>query len=463
MSDNANNRIFSNGTALTIGPGMTIRGAGQIGINQTNIINNGSILAQGGNTLTIDSNNFTNAGIIRAEGLGGLVIVGSTIHNNTAIDVAVNSKLQLSSSTFNGGIFNNTLGGSITANANTFNTVTLNGTLTQINGADNNFTNGVTINGSWNLGSTNASTDMTFTGSQTIGGTGEIVLSNNGNNRIFSNGNTITVDTNATIRGAGQIGLNQTSLINKGTITADQTNALNIDTSGTGLNNQGTLNATGTGGINILTSAFTTSGNINIAAGSKINRTGSFVQTAGHTKVNGTLTSSSGVVSIQGGLLSGSGLINGNVTNGGTVGPGNSPGTLTISGDYVQTTTGLLDIELAGLLAGAEYDVLNVTGSANLAGGVLEVDVLAGFNPIVGNSFDILQADSILGTFNTLSLDNSYIWQVEYLEDIFGLNTIDVVRLTILEVSQVPVPASVWLFGSGLLGLVGIARRKTLL
>lgn len=29
-----------------------------------------------------------------------------------------------------------------------------------------------------------------------------------------------------------------------------------------------------------------------------------------------------------------------------------------------------------------------------------------------------------------------------------------------LEVSQVPVPAAVWLFGSGLLGLVGVARRR---
>jgi len=29
-----------------------------------------------------------------------------------------------------------------------------------------------------------------------------------------------------------------------------------------------------------------------------------------------------------------------------------------------------------------------------------------------------------------------------------------------VEVSEVPVPAAVWLFGSGLLGLVGIARRK---
>ena len=32
--------------------------------------------------------------------------------------------------------------------------------------------------------------------------------------------------------------------------------------------------------------------------------------------------------------------------------------------------------------------------------------------------------------------------------------------LTVLNVSTVPVPAAVWLFGSGLLGLIGVARRK---
>ena len=29
------------------------------------------------------------------------------------------------------------------------------------------------------------------------------------------------------------------------------------------------------------------------------------------------------------------------------------------------------------------------------------------------------------------------------------------------EVSAVPVPAAAWLFGSGLIGLIGVARRKT--
>jgi len=32
--------------------------------------------------------------------------------------------------------------------------------------------------------------------------------------------------------------------------------------------------------------------------------------------------------------------------------------------------------------------------------------------------------------------------------------------LTLTNISSVPVPAAVWLFGSGLLGLIGVARRK---
>ena len=33
-------------------------------------------------------------------------------------------------------------------------------------------------------------------------------------------------------------------------------------------------------------------------------------------------------------------------------------------------------------------------------------------------------------------------------------------NLSFAEVSAIPVPAAVWLFGSGLLGLVGVARRR---
>lgn len=48
------------------------------------------------------------------------------------------------------------------------------------------------------------------------------------------------------------------------------------------------------------------------------------------------------------------------------------------------------------------------------------------------------------------------LWAIEYA---FGAG-VKTAFLTVTNVSLVPVPAAVWLFGSGLLGLVGIARRK---
>jgi fibronectin-binding autotransporter adhesin len=54
---------------------------------------------------------------------------------------------------------------------------------------------------------------------------------------------------------------------------------------------------------------------------------------------NSALTSP--LVTIEnGGTLMGSGIISGNLTNFGLVSPGNSPGTLTVSGDYTQSQNG---------------------------------------------------------------------------------------------------------------------------
>ena len=144
------------------------------------------------------------------------------------------------------------------------------------------------------------------------------------------------------------------------------------------------------------------------------------------------------------------------VVNGGIWSPGNSPGLSNIDGDYDQASAGELLIELAGLDAGSEFDQVNVTGTATL-GGLLDVDLLYGFTPEEGDSFDILTALSFAGTFDSLSLPSlvGLGWQLQYLVDEIG--STDVVRLT--AIASVPVPAAVWLFGSAL-GLLGVARRR---
>jgi hypothetical protein len=54
--------------------------------------------------------------------------------------------------------------------------------------------------------------------------------------------------------------------------------------------------------------------------------------------------------------------------NSGTVSPGNSPGILTINGNYTQTSSGTLLIQINGHTLGTEYSQLKVTGTATLGG-----------------------------------------------------------------------------------------------
>jgi outer membrane autotransporter protein len=103
---------------------------------------------------------------------------------------------------------------------------------------------------------------------------------------------------------------------------------------------------------------------------------------------------------IQAGLLSGPGTVNGNVSNAGQVNPGGvgAAGLLTINGNYTQTSTGGLSIDLGGTQAG-KYDQLVVTGTATLAG-TLNVNLIGGFIPSKGEDFHIMAFASESGTFS---------------------------------------------------------------
>jgi hypothetical protein len=155
-------------------------------------------------------------------------------------------------------------------------------------------------------------------------------------------------------------------------------------------------------------------GTFDISATGAIGDTGggTYTQTNGSTIVNGQLAAS--VIDIQGGSLSGTGTLTGPVTIGAeaSVGPGNSLGTMTITGNLDQF--GTLAIELGGPSA---FDVLDVSGIANL-GGDLNVSILPGYTPLAGDSFGILTAaGGISGTFDPLNgpaLPGRLEWFVNY-------------------------------------------------
>ncbi len=127
-------------------------------------------------------------------------------------------------------------------------------------------------------------------------------------------------------------------------------------------------------------------------------------------RTDGTLTVGAGQ------RLSGNGSVLGTVVNNGTVAPGSSPGSLLLVGDYSQS--GTLAIELSGLTPVTEHDVLAVTNHVTL-GGTLTVTTPS-FTPASGNSFTVLTAAAVSGTFATTNLPalgGGLVWVVTYEAD----------------------------------------------
>src|SRR5206468_140321 len=130
----------------------------------------------------------------------------------------------------------------------------------------------------------------------------------------------------------------------------------------------------------------------------------------------GRLNATSGVA-INGGSLAGSGTINGNVTNtAGHVSPGLSPGLISITGNYNQGVTGALDVEIGGPGAGTQSDQVNVVGGVGVGGvglrGTLNVSLIGGFVPNVGDTFTVIAndgADAVVGTFTGLAEGSTFI------------------------------------------------------
>jgi len=132
--------------------------------------------------------------------------------------------------------------------------------------------------------------------------------------------------------------------------------------------------------------AFSNEGTMNIGGGSTFQvgpsgNLGTYTQTSGSTKVNGTLIA--GTLNVAGGTLSGAGTLNASLLVSGTLSPGNSPGTITVNGNYTQT--GTLNIEAAMGLA----DEVIVNGNVQL-GGSLDVTPYGTWSGTVDDHFLIL-------------------------------------------------------------------------
>ena len=231
-------------------------------------------------------------------------------------------------------------------------------------------------------------TQLTLQGQTSITGGGIYSL---GNGASVTNLGSITAgdsfQSNSFVGGAG------TSFTNLGSITSSGQNSSFDIATGT-VSNQGSIL------VQAVTLDFegVNTAAITVESGSMLTSS-NYTQSDGKTVLDGG-TLAGGPFLINRGTLTGSGTINANVINAGQVIPGGTgaAGLLTINGNYTQTATGSLDIELGGTTSGSQYDQLAVSGKASL-GGTLNVATMGSLTPALGNMFQVSTFVSSSGTF----------------------------------------------------------------
>jgi hypothetical protein len=280
---------------------------------------------------------------------------------------------------------------------------------------------------------------------QSTGDTSRVEVFGNGNLDISFHSNPgVTV---GSIEGDGNVLLGASNLT-VGSNNLSTTFSGVIQDGGQNGGTGGSLTKIGSGTLD-LTGANTYTGNTNI--------------NGGVLKVDGSTTSNTFVNHF--GTLAGTGTVHGNVTNNGTVSPGDALGTLTVN-SYTQTSNGTLLIDIAGRPHTGQFSVLDVLGNANL-NGILDPLLLNGFIPTIGESFTFLDYTARAGEFSSIQnqvFDNGMErWKVKYRH---GDATLTVMKnvpnqaSTLLQIKNVPDQGSTLLLLTlGLLGLLTYQRQ----
>ncbi|MBL8866569.1 MAG: hypothetical protein JNK93_13500, partial [Planctomycetia bacterium] len=298
-------------TTPTVTPGgrMLMSAAGTLSINSASWSNIGTIGVSAG-TLNLGGG-FNTASVMdpgrfsRTGGTAGTVNLTGTLDNtgNTlTLDTANNGMgtLRLASGTLIGGVVT-TAGGAVLQSASgtpTLNGVTIStGSDLLVAGATLVAINGLTVNGRATL----QPNSLVFNGTQTLGGSGEVVLGTGGNVYVNQQNTTLTIGPNMLVRVAPGTSGNVTvgsatspstgiAIVNQGTIAADAT--------GTSLIVGGSL-ASFTNAAPTTTPTATPGGRLQVSAGTLTintaswNNAGTIALTGGTLNLGGGFTASS--------------------------------------------------------------------------------------------------------------------------------------------------------------------------
>lgn len=209
--------------------------------------------------------------------------------------------------------------------------------------------------------------------------------------------------------------------------TVDTSSATTLTLSGV-VSGTGSLTKTGAGVLS-LTGTNTYTGGTTVSAGSLDLDGGSLA---------------SDVIVASTGKIEGDGFTSGDLTSSGVVAPGNSPGTLSVSGDVTFNASSNFITELDGLTYSASggvgsYDRLAVTGEeATFTAGGTVTPVLRGISipanntldPVIGNAFRVVttaSATGVSGAFSSVVDPTSGMPTNTRFDVLYGANSVDLV------------------------------------
>lgn len=149
------------------------------------------------------------------------------------------------------------------------------------------------------------------------------------------------------------------------------------------------------------------------------------------------------------------------ISENGTLLPGDGVGRMDVFGNIDLQGTLSMEFGYNPDMPWESHDVLGVSGHVVLgANSVLDISLLDMPYFYLGDSFDLMYANSINGEFGSFYHDALFGTGLAFEWNIINNGVQDILQLSV--VSAVPVPAAAWLFISGFAGLIATGRHRKL-